>query len=248
MNMSKTRVSLTVDEQLLKRMDAEADHKGLNRSQMFEEVVRNYVHGQEIDTAVIFCGGEDLKSLKEIEGKPVLAHIVERLKQSNISRLILLTGKNEDKVRQRFSWGEGLKIEYVSEDHPEGTASALKKLEKKIGKTFLAVNGHVIADVDVNDMLKVHRAEGRKATIALTTVEDPSEYGAVRLKGRKVLGFEEKPEPGEEPTKLVNAGTYIFEPSIFDSLEVRSLDKVFSSLASKDELTGYIYGGEWKRV
>ena len=246
--MSKTRVSLTVNEDLLKRMDAEADHKGLNRSQMFEEVVRNYIHGQEIDTAVIFCGGDDLRSLREINGKPVLAHVVERLKKNNISRLILLAGENEEKVRERFSWGEGLEVEYVSEENPEGTASALKKLEESIGKTFLAVNGHVIADVDVDDMLKVHRAEDRTATIALTTVEDPSNYGAVRLKGRKVLGFEEKPEPGEEPTKLVNAGTYIFEPSIFDELEEKGLDQVFTSLASRDQLSGYIYGGEWTRA
>lgn len=246
--MSKTRVSLTVNEDLLKRMDAEADHKGLNRSQMFEEVVRNYIHGQEIDTAVIFCGGDGLRSLREINGKPVLAHVVERLKKNNISRLILLAGENEEKVRERFSWGEGLEVEYVSEENPEGTASALKKLEESIGKTFLAVNGHVIADVDVDDMLKVHRAEDRTATIALTTVEDPSNYGAVRLKGRKVLGFEEKPEPGEEPTKLVNAGTYIFEPSIFDELEEKGLDQVFTSLASRDQLSGYIYGGEWTRA
>lgn len=246
--MSKTRVSLTVNEELLKRMDAEADHKDLNRSQMFEEVVKNYIYGQEIDTAVIFCGGEDLESLKNIDGKPVLAHIVEGLKENNISRLVLLAGKNEEKVRERFSWGDGLDVEFVSEEEPEGTASALEKLEERIGKTFLAVNGHVIADVDVGDMLKVHRAEGRAATIALTTVEDPSEYGAVRLKGRKVLGFEEKPEPGEEPTKLVNAGTYIFEPTIFEYLDDKALDKVFTSLASNNELSGYIYGGKWKRA
>ncbi len=245
--MSKTRVSLTVNEELLKRMDAEADHKGLNRSQMFEEVVKNYIYGQDIDTAVVFCGGEELRSLKNIDGKPALAHVVEGLKENNISRLILLAGKNEEKVRERFSWGQGLDVEFVSEEEPEGTASALKKLEQRIGKTFLAVNGNVVADVDIGDMLKVHRAENRAATIALTTVEDPSEYGAVRLKGRKVLGFEEKPEPGEEPTKLVNAGTYIFEPTIFEYLDDKALDKVFTSLASSDELSGYIYGGEWKR-
>lgn len=246
--MSKTRVSLTVNQELLQRMDAEADHKGLNRSQMFEEVVRNYINGQEVDTAVVFCGGEDMRSFKQVDGKPVLAHIVDRLKQNDISRLILLAGKNEEKVRERFSWGEGLEVEFVSEKSPEGTASALKELRDSIGKTFIAVNGHVIADVDIDDMLKVHRDEGRTATIALTTVEDPSEYGAVKLKGRRVLGFEEKPEPGEEPTKLVNAGTYMFEPSIFDKLDEKGLDQVFTSLASSNELSGYIYGGEWAQA
>lgn len=245
--MSKKRVSLTVNEQLLKRVDAEAEHKGLNRSQMFEEIVENYVHSQEIDTAVIFCGGEDVRSLNEIDGKPVMAFIIQKLRDNNISRIILLPGKNEQQIRDRFSWGEGLEVEYVSEENPRGTAAALEKLEQKIGKTFLAVNGDVLADVDIEDMLKVHRDEGRKATIALTTVEDTSEYGAVHLKGRQILGFKEKPEPGEEPTKLVNAGTYIFEPSIFNELDAKALDEVFESLAAEKEITGYIYGGEWQR-
>ncbi|MFP4038409.1 MAG: sugar phosphate nucleotidyltransferase [Candidatus Nanohaloarchaea archaeon] len=243
--MSKKRVSLTLEEELLKRMDAEADHKSLNRSQMFEEVVEEYIHGQEIDTAVIFCGGEEKRSLKSVDGRPVLSHIVEHLKDNNISRLVLLPGKNEEEIRDRFSYG--MDVEYVSEEEPRGTASALKKLGDRIGKTFLAVNGDVIARADIADMLKVHREEGRKATMALTTVEDPSEYGTVKLKGRKVLGFEEKPEPGEEPTKLVNAGTYIFEPSIFDELSDGGLDSVFEKLSSSGELSGYIYGGEWRR-
>ena len=245
--MSKKRVSLTIDEGLLKRVDAEAEHKTLNRSQMFEEIIKSYVHSQEIDTAVIFCGGEEFRSLRQINGKPVLAHIVQHLKQHNISRIILLPGQNEQELRDRFSWGEGLEIEYVSEENPSGTAAALQKLEEKVGKTFLAVNGDVLADVDVGDMLKVHREESRKATMALTTVEDTSEYGAVRLKGREILGFKEKPEPGEEPTKLVNAGTYIFEPLIFNELDDKALDEVFESLASEKQVTGYIYGGEWRR-
>ncbi|EHK01298.1 hypothetical protein HRED_08925, partial [Candidatus Haloredivivus sp. G17] len=60
------------------------------------------------------------------------------LKQHNISRIILLPGQNEQKIRNRFSWGEGLEIEYVSEENPSGTAAALQKLEEKVGKTFLA--------------------------------------------------------------------------------------------------------------
>lgn len=245
--MSKNRVSLTIDEGLLKRLDAEAEHKDLNRSQMFEEVVRSYVHSQEIDTAVVFCGGEEFRSLNEYEGKPVLAHVIEHLRKNNISRVILLPGPNEEEIRERFSWGDDLKIEYVSEEESSGTAAALKQLEEKVGKTFLAVNGDVIADVDVEDMLQVHREESRVATIALTTVEDTSDYGAVHLKGRVVLGFKEKPEPGEEPTKLVNAGTYIFEPSIFKELNGKGLGEVFEDLADSKELTGYIYGGEWDR-
>lgn len=246
--MSKTRVSLTIDEELLRRVDAESDHKDINRSQMFEEIIRNYIHGQNIDTAVVFCGDNEIKPLKQYKGKPVLSHVLELLREKGVSRAILLTGDNQEKIESHFGDFPGLEIEYMSEDEPRGTAAALKKLQEKIGKTFLAVNGHVIADVDLNEMLKVHRDEDRTATMALTTVEDPSSYGVVRLKGRQILGFEEKPEPGEEPTRLANAGTYIFEPSIFDKLDHNALDEVFTSLASLDQVTGYIYGGKWKKA
>jgi NDP-sugar pyrophosphorylase family protein len=84
--------------------------------------------------------------------------------------------------------------------------------------------------------------------LALTTVEDPSRYGVARLKGRRILGFEEKPAKGKEPSRLINAGTYIFDPEIFSHLDADSLEEVFEQLASQSSLSGYIYGGKWKDI
>ncbi len=245
--MAKQRISLTLEEDLLEKVDAEADRKDMNRSQMMEDIVREYLSSQGLDTAVVFCGGDEGTSMKEHEGKPVLSHVLDGLVQEKIDRVILLAGTNREEIESHFgSSYRGAALEYCDEEEPQGTAAALEKVKDRIGKTFLAVNGNVITDVDLQDMLKVHRDEGNAATMALTTVENPSEYGVVRLKGRTILGFEEKPDPGAEPSRLINAGTYVFEPDIFSRIRHESLDKVFEKLTSEKQLSGYIYGGEWK--
>lgn len=247
--MAKQRISLTLEEDLLEKVDAEADRKDLNRSQMMENIVGEYLSSQGLDTAVVFCGGEEVRSMKRYDGKPVLSHVLDHLSDEGIDRVILLAGRNKDEIEGHFgSEYRGSALEYLKEEHPEGTAAALEKVKDKIGKTFVAVNGHVVTDVDLDDMLKVHRDEGEVATMALTTVENPSEYGVVKLKGRTVLGFERKPEPGAEPSRLINAGTYIFEPDIFSKLNDESLENVFEHLASERQLSGYIYGGEWTDI
>ena len=245
--MSKERVSLTVDETLLKRVDAEADHRSMNRSQMVESIIQEYIRGQTIDTAVILCGGEKKASLKEMDGKPALDRTLEMLEKKGIDRVILLAGENTDDLEARYgNKRSGIGLEYIA-DRMEGPAEALKNLEDRIGKTFLVMNGDVVLDLDIGDMLKVHRHEESVVTMALRTADDPSNYGVVRMKGRTVLGFKEKPEPGEEPTRLVNAGAYIFEPEVFDILET-DFDSLFDKLSDNKALSGYIYGGKWQKA
>lgn len=246
--MAKQRVSLTIEESLVERVDGEADRKGVNRSQMVEEILDSHFKQKGVNTAVVFCGDEENKTLELYDGKPVLSHVLDNLSEEGISRVILLAGQNKEIEENFGSEYSELALEYVYEEEPSGTAAALKKAESKIGETFVAVNGHVMADVDLQDMLNVHEEEGNVATMALTAVEDPSNYGVARLKGRRVLGFEDRPEPGEEPSRLINAGTYVFSPEIFSMLESDSLGPVFMKLASDSELTGYIYGGDWKEI
>ena len=244
--MSKKRVSLTLEEELVEKIDSEAEMNDVNRSKQVEEMIKQYLDSRSIKTAVIFCGGEEVLSMNEWEGKPVLAHIMDNLELQDIQRVILLAGDNRTEIEGHFgSRYHGINIEYISEEKPQGKAAALEKVKKRINTTFIALNGHVVSDVDLDDMLEVHRDEDSLATMALTTVEDPSSYGVAKLKGRTILGFEEKPSPGQEPSRLINAGTYILEPEIFDHLGDERLEDLFAELSSTRELSGYIYGGEW---
>lgn len=246
--MAKKRVSLTLDEKLVERIDSESERRDYNRSQMVEEIAENYFGQRGLDTAVVLCGDPEASSIQLYRGKPVLSHILDHLKEEGFQRVILLIGKN-DKIRENFgSEYHGLALEYIEEDDPSGTAAALKKVEGKIEKEFAVLNGHVITDVDFQDMLKLHNEKDFPATMALTSVEKPSDYGVARLKGSRIKGFVEKPERGEEPSRLINAGTYILSPEIFSELEEDSLEEAFERMAQQDQLAGYIYGGEWTEL
>lgn len=242
--MGKKRVSLTLEEELVDRIDSEASKEGINRSQMVEKVIDDYFRQRSIDTAVVLCGDEDARSLEEHEGRPVLEHILEHLADQGVSRAILLIGRNREIEKLLGSESNGVALEYVRGE-PRGTATALRRAEDRVDSTFAVLNGHVISDVDLREMVEEHRDSGAVATMALTTVEDPSHYGVARLKGSTILGFEEKPARGEEPSRLINAGTYVVEPAIFEHLEGDSLEEVFETLASERKLSGYIYGGKW---
>lgn len=246
--MAKKRVSVTLEEKLVEKIDSEADRRELNRSRMMEDIIERYFSQKGLETAVVLCGDEDARTLDLYRGKTVLSHILDHLSEEGFSRVILLAGRNED-IKENFgSEYQGLALEYVFEEDPSGTAAAIEKVEEKVKEDFAVLNGHVITDVDTRDMLQVHRSEGSVATMALTAVEDPSSYGVARLKGSSILGFEEKPEKGEEPSRLINAGTYIFSPEIFSRIDHAGLENVFEKLADSSELSGYIYGGSWKEI
>jgi len=135
--MPKKRVSLTLDEEIVRKLDREAGNYDVNRSQMMEKVIDNYFQAKGLDTAVILCGDEENKTLTLHEGKPVLSHIIEHIAKEGIKRAILIAGNNRDKIEPNFgSKHEGVTLEYIEENSPKGTASALLKAEEKIGNTL----------------------------------------------------------------------------------------------------------------
>jgi NDP-sugar pyrophosphorylase family protein len=114
----------------------------------------------------------------------------------------------------------GLTVEVAHEREPLGTAGALKNAQELVGnETFLAINGDVLTDVDLSEMVEWHRERNAEATIVLTAVDHPSAYGVVPTDSDgRVLGFIEKPPPGEAPTNLINAGVYICEARLLDRI------------------------------
>jgi mannose-1-phosphate guanylyltransferase len=92
-------------------------------------------------------------------------------------------------------------------------------LDAGIEDRFLVVNGDVLTDFDLAHLWHRHEQRGAEGTIALTPVEDPSRYGVVPLHDDgRVQAFIEKPPPGEAPSRWINAGTYVLEPSVLDRI------------------------------
>lgn len=162
------------------------------------------------------------KHMLPIANRPHIEHVFDLLEKCGVREIVLLTsylaehfaGVVEDAAAR------GLDFAVAHEEEPLGTAGAFKNAEDLVGdEGFLAFNGDILTDIDLNEVLDFHRAKDSEATIVLTPVEDPSAYGVVPTdENGRVLGFIEKPPRAEAPTNLINAGIYVFEPSILQRI------------------------------
>ena len=165
------------------------------------------------------------KQLLTVAHRPMIEHAVGHLARHGVTEVVLSVGFRPDAFEAAYPDGRcaGVSVRYAVEPEPLDTAGAIGFAARDAGldDTFLACNGDVLTDLDIGALVDSHRATGAAATIALTRVDDPSRYGVVPTdhEGR-VLGFFEKPPVGQTPTNLVNAGIYVFEPSILDRIPV----------------------------
>jgi len=141
----------------------------------------------------------------------------------------------------------GVRLAYAVEPEPLDTAGAIGFAAREAGvdERFLVVNGDILTDLDIGAMVAFHQRRGAQATIALAKVPDASAFGLVPVDERgRVSAFVEKPAQGGEGPSLVNAGTYVLEPSVLDHIpEGRRVSverEVFPVLAA----TGSLYGFE----
>ena len=162
------------------------------------------------------------KPVLPLLGRPLLAYVLERLAEAGVSRVIFGCGYLPDPIQGCFGQRAlGLALEYVVEPRPLGTAGGIRHAARgRVSGTFLALNGDVLSDAPLADLVGFHRERGAVATIALTPVSDPSRYGLVRTEADgRVRGFLEKPAPEEIDTDLINAGAYVLEASVLDRID-----------------------------
>jgi mannose-1-phosphate guanylyltransferase len=179
--------------------------------------------------AVILVGGEGTrlrpltysmpKPMVPILNRPFLEHMLRYMKSHRIDDVVLALCYLPDHIRDYFGDGSnfGVKLTYVVEDSPLGTAGAVKNVAQHLNETFFVFNGDVFTDMNLTAMLETHREKSSRVTIALTKVDDPSMYGVVEAEANgRVKRFVEKPKREEATTNMINAGTYILEPSVLE--------------------------------
>lgn len=245
--MVKERISLTLDSDIVEKLDRRLERDGIdNRSRGVETILREALQKEAVSTALVLGGGRDSACLIPVNGKPVIQHAIDHLQEAGVETIFVATADPD--VRDAV---EG-DAEVVLEDEPLGTGGSLREVADAVDDTFLVMNGDVLCQVDLEDMYQVHREGGGIATVALTTVNETSQYGVIRMKGNQVVGFEEKPE--ESTSHLVNAGVYLLEPAFLERIpsaeDQREVDieSIFESVAEEGLLNGYVYEGEWRDV
>jgi mannose-1-phosphate guanylyltransferase len=152
---------------------------------------------------------------------PFLARTLERLYEVGIRDVILPAGYMPQAITEYFGDGSrlGMRITYVIEDEPLGTAGAIKNVEQHITGPFFVLNGDVLTSLDLQAMIDYHKRKGGLGALHLIKVEDPSAFGCVvHDESGRISQFVEKPPKGTEPTNEVNAGTYLLEPQVLDMI------------------------------
>lgn len=145
--------------------------------------------------------------------RPFLRYMTEWLGSHGVDEVILACGFLPDEMKKVLGDGEpgGPKLKYLVEEETLGTAGAIRFALDHLDERFFALNGDVLADLDLSALWKQHEETGAKATLGLYEVEDSSSYGLVDTdEDGQVLKFSEK-DPHRTGPGLINAGTYVLE-------------------------------------
>jgi Nucleoside-diphosphate-sugar pyrophosphorylase involved in lipopolysaccharide biosynthesis/translation initiation factor 2B, gamma/epsilon subunits (eIF-2Bgamma/eIF-2Bepsilon) len=162
------------------------------------------------------------KTMVPVGGKPILQYNVEALKEAGIDEIILIVGYHEEVIKEHFQDGSalGVKITYITQGERLGTAHAIGTLAGSIEGAFIILNGDIIVESQlIKDLITKYNSSTARTILTLIEVEDPSQFGVVEVEGDRIVNLVEKPEPGEAPSNLINAGIYLFDESIFQAIE-----------------------------
>ncbi len=214
--------------------------------------------------AVVLVGGEGTrlrpltyttpKQLLPVVEVPLLERVLVHLAGAGVDEAILSLGYRPDAFAAAYpdAVAAGIRLSYAVEPEPLDTAGAIRfaALYGGVDETFVAVNGDVLTDVDVTALVDCHRRHEALVTLHLTAVDDPSRFGVVSTDDDgRVLAFVEKPTPGEAPSNLINAGTYILEPDVLeripDGRPVSIERETFPDLAAGGRVYGVASAAYW---
>lgn len=214
--------------------------------------------------AVILSGGKGTrlmpltantpKPMLTIGDKPHLEHIIRLLQKYEITDIIFSTGYLHESIEKYFGNGNnfGVNITYREDgDMPLGTAGAIKNCEDLLddGKDFIVFNGDILTDINLADMIKTHQENAcsqKSITIALASVEDPSNFGVAFRVKNKITDFYEKPTSLVYGT-LINAGVYMMNKDVLEDIpknEFCMIEKdIFPKYAQNLDLYCYLEDG-----
>ncbi|HEY1651885.1 MAG TPA: sugar phosphate nucleotidyltransferase [Acidimicrobiales bacterium] len=216
--------------------------------------------------AVIMAGGEGTrlrpqtsnlpKPMLPLVGRPMMEHIVSLLRRHGITDIVVTVAFLPNAIRSYFGNGSelGVRMVYATEETPLGTAGSVRNAMEQLTERFLVISGDVLTDIDLTEIVSFHEKNDALATIALSAVENPLEFGIVITREDGTIErFLEKPGWGQVFSDTINTGIYVLEPEIFERIpEGRSVDfsgEVFPAVLEEGQpLYGYVAEGYWEDV
>jgi mannose-1-phosphate guanylyltransferase/phosphomannomutase len=191
-----------------------------------------------------------------IANRPMMEHIVQLLQRHGFDEIVVTVAFLANAIRTYFGDGSefGVRMVYATEESPLGTAGSVRNAMDELDERFLVISGDVMTDIDLSAIVAFHEEHKAMATIGLTAVENPLEFGIVITnEDGTIQRFLEKPGWGQVFSDTVNNGIFVLEPEIFDYIpEGRAVDfsgEVFPQLlADQKPLYGFVCDGYWEDV
>ena len=176
------------------------------------------------------------KPLLLIAGKPILEHIIDRAKKEGFFRFVIAIHHLGHMIEDYFGDGKrfGVRIEYLREQEPLGTAGALCLFKGRPESAFIVTNGDVVSDIHYSELIDFHNQHDAFATMAVRRYESQNPFGVVQTDGIEITHYEEKPIT----INYINAGVYVLEPRAIDqlvNLERKDMPTLFQELSDKSE-------------
>lgn len=189
------------------------------------------------------------KPMIQLQDKPLLEHVIDLFKKYSINDLVISIRHKGEQIKEHFGDGEkfGVNVTYIEEKEPLGTGGPLKLAQHLLKETFVMCNADELKDINLSEMYLFHKKHGGLATLALTSVENPSDYGVPKMNGNQIQEFIEKPKDASYGNKI-SAGLYILEPKIISMISEGNVSierAVFPKLAEQGKLFGYHFTGQW---
>ncbi|NLI70332.1 MAG: NTP transferase domain-containing protein [Firmicutes bacterium] len=193
------------------------------------------------------------KPMVPVMNRPLMEYTLELLYLHGFrevaATLQYLPGEIEDALGDGSRFG--LNMHYYIEEEPLGTAGSVKNAAAFLDETFMVISGDALTDFDLSAAVEFHHRKGAMATLILTSVNTPLEYGIViTADDGRITRFVEKPGWGEVFSDTANTGIYILEPEVLDLIEPGKMfdfskDLFPILLERKEPLFGCVLPGYW---
>ena len=190
------------------------------------------------------------KPLVPIGERPILELIFGWLARNGVDRVDVCIGHLGELIQVYFSQAQtvppGLEVQWRWESEPLGTAGALRVVPD-VDETLLVVNGDIVTDLEVDEMLAFHRSKEAALTIATRTARVETELGLIDHRDGLVTGYREKPVM----TYSASMGIYLYEPRALDVLPEGQLqfpELVLDLLARDERVAAFHSEAAWLHI
>ena len=213
--------------------------------------------------AVIMAGGEGTrmrpltcdipKPMSRICGKPIIEYIMDLLIKNGVDEAVVTLKYLPQVIKDNFPNNKykNLNLTFVEEEIPLKTAGSVKNAAKDFDEPFFVISGDALCDFKLAEIMRYHKNVSGLATIVLSKVSDPREYGLVKRNESGVVeGFIEKPGWGQATTSLANTGIYLLDPELLDEIPDNEpfdfAKDLFPKMLEKNiQINGYSALGYW---